>query len=154
MQKQNDVLHVIAYASRTLRPSERNDSNYSSAKLELLAVKWAVTEKFRDYLLGSKFKIITDNNPVSYLQNQCKAGSCEAKMGCPIGSIQLHHRISLLKTESGCRCFIKVAKDHNRISTYTPSDRLSERYNIARGRSGQTTEHMWTRHTLCFLWSN
>jgi len=68
MQKQDDKLRVIAYASRTLRPSERNDANYSSAKLELLAVKWAVTEKFKDYLLGSKFEIITDNNPLSYLQ--------------------------------------------------------------------------------------
>jgi hypothetical protein len=64
MQKQDDKLRVIAYASRTLRPSERNDANYSSAKLELLAVKWAVTEKFKDYLLGSKFEIITDNNPL------------------------------------------------------------------------------------------
>ncbi|RXN13486.1 Transposon Ty3-I Gag-Pol poly [Labeo rohita] len=36
-------------------------------KLELLAMKWAVTEKFRSYLLGSKFTIITDNNPLCHL---------------------------------------------------------------------------------------
>ena len=42
--------------------------NYSSAKLELLALKWAVTEKFRDYLLGLKFTIYTDNNPLAYAQ--------------------------------------------------------------------------------------
>ena len=36
--------HVIAYVSRTLRPSEKSMHNYSSAKLELLALKWAVTE--------------------------------------------------------------------------------------------------------------
>ena len=47
--------HVIAYASWTLRPSEKSMRNYSSAKLELLALKWAVTEKFRDYLLGQNF---------------------------------------------------------------------------------------------------
>ena len=46
--------HVIAYTSRTLRPSERSMCNYSSAKLELLALKWAVTEKFRDYFAGVK----------------------------------------------------------------------------------------------------
>jgi len=28
----------------------RNDSNYSSFKLELLAMKWAMSEKFKDYL--------------------------------------------------------------------------------------------------------
>ncbi len=45
----------IAYASRGLRPSERNMEKYSAMKLELLALKWAVTDKFRDYLLGHKF---------------------------------------------------------------------------------------------------
>ena len=42
--------------------------NYSSAKLELLALKWALTEKFRDYLLGSKFTVYTDNNPLAYVK--------------------------------------------------------------------------------------
>ena len=60
--------HVIAYTSQTLRPSEKSMCNYSSAKLELLALKWAVTEKFRDYLLGSKFTVYTDNNPLAYIQ--------------------------------------------------------------------------------------
>ena len=44
--------HIIAYVSQTLRPSEKSMHIYSSAKLELLALKWVVTEKFRDYLLG------------------------------------------------------------------------------------------------------
>ena len=60
--------HIIAYVSWTLRPSEKSMRNYSSAKLELLALKWAVTEKFRDYLLGSKFTVYTDNNPLAYNQ--------------------------------------------------------------------------------------
>ena len=44
---------VIAYASRSMRPNEKMMCNYSLAKLELLALKWAVTEKFRNYLLVS-----------------------------------------------------------------------------------------------------
>ena len=47
--------HVIAFASRSLWPSKQWMCNYSLANLELLALKWAVTEKLRDYLLGSKF---------------------------------------------------------------------------------------------------
>lgn len=66
-QEQGGRKKVIAYASRRLRGAERNDQNYSSMKLELLALKWAVTEKFRSYLLGSKFTIITDNNPLCHL---------------------------------------------------------------------------------------
>lgn len=54
-------VRVVAYASRGLRPAERNMSNYSSMKLEFLALKWAVTERFGEYLLGHKFVVITDN---------------------------------------------------------------------------------------------
>ena len=60
--------HIKAYMSQTLRPSEKSMHNYSSAKLELLALKWAVTKKFRDYLLGLKFTVYTDNNPLAYVQ--------------------------------------------------------------------------------------
>lgn len=69
---------VIAYASRRLRGAEHNDRNYSSMKLELLALKWAVVEKFRSYLLGSKFTILTDNNPLCHL-NTAKLGAIEQR---------------------------------------------------------------------------
>ena len=52
--------------------------NYSLAKLELLALKWAMTEKLQDYLLGSKFTVYTDNNPLAYAR--------ESKLG--VGQIQ------------------------------------------------------------------
>ena len=77
-QMQEGQQRVIAYASRTLRPTEKNMKNYSSMKLELLALKWAVTEKFRGYLLGSKFTVHTDNNPLSYLQS-AKLGAVEQR---------------------------------------------------------------------------
>ena len=50
-----------------LKPYEKSMRNYSSAKLELLALKWSVCEKFRDYLIGSKFTVLTDNNPLTYM---------------------------------------------------------------------------------------
>ena len=62
-QDNTGKVHIIAYAIQILRPSEQSMCNYSSAKLELLALKWAVTKKFRDYLLGWKFTVCTDNNP-------------------------------------------------------------------------------------------
>ena len=42
---------VVAYASRSLKPSERK---YPAHKLEFLALKWAVCEKYHDYLYGGK----------------------------------------------------------------------------------------------------
>ena len=59
--------HVITYAGRSLCPSERSMQNYNSAKLELLALKWTITEKFQDYLVGSKFTVYTNNNLLAYV---------------------------------------------------------------------------------------
>ena len=44
-QEQNGKLRVLAYASTTLTPSEKN-YHMHAGKLEFLALKWAVTEKF------------------------------------------------------------------------------------------------------------
>ncbi|KAL7852896.1 hypothetical protein SRHO_G00186810 [Serrasalmus rhombeus] len=77
-QVQDGRERVIAYASRSLHPSEQNDSNYSSFKLELLALKWAVTEKFKDYLMGARFTVFTDNNPVAHLQT-ARLGATEQR---------------------------------------------------------------------------
>ena len=60
---------MIAYASRSLKPSERN---YSAHKLEFLALKWVVCEKFHDYLYGSQFEVIIDNNPLTYVLTTAK----------------------------------------------------------------------------------
>ena len=62
------ISHDIAFVSRSLWPSKQLMWNYSSAKLELLALNWVVMGKLRDYLLGSKFTIYTDNNPLEYVK--------------------------------------------------------------------------------------
>jgi hypothetical protein len=48
-QEQQGTIRVIAYASRILTPAKKN-YHYQLSKLEFLALKWAVTEHFRDYL--------------------------------------------------------------------------------------------------------
>ena len=72
----DDTVRVIAYASRSLRPGEKSMRDYSSAKIELLALKWPVCEKFKDYLLGSKFTVYTDNNPLVYVKTS-KLGAAQ-----------------------------------------------------------------------------
>ena len=71
-QVQNGKKVVIAYASRTVKESEKSMKNYSSTKLEMLAVMWAVTKKFRDYLYGNRFTLLTDNNPLSHMMSAKK----------------------------------------------------------------------------------
>ena len=75
-QEHDGKYRVIAYDSRRLRPTERNMDNYSLMKLEFLALKWAVTEKFRSNLLAAEFEVLTDNNPLSHLET-AKLGAVE-----------------------------------------------------------------------------
>lgn len=71
-QQQDGKLRAIGYGSRTLTPAERN-YNLHSGKLEFLALKWAVCEKFRDYLYHAPhFTIYTDNNPLTYIMSSAK----------------------------------------------------------------------------------
>ena len=66
-QKQEDgKFHLVAYASRGLKSSEKN---YHSLKLEFLALKWAVTDKFKEYLQYKPFTVKTDNNPLTYIMS-------------------------------------------------------------------------------------
>ena len=55
--------HPVAFASRELR----GELKYHSSKLEFLALKWAVTEQFREYLQYQPFTICTDNNLLTYI---------------------------------------------------------------------------------------
>ena len=64
-QKQSDGwYHPIAFGSCFLIPLEKN---YHSSKLEFLALKWSVTEHFKEYLTYAPFVVQTDNNPLTYV---------------------------------------------------------------------------------------
>ena len=66
-QKQEDGrFHPVAYGSWALTMHEKN---YHSTKLEFLALKWAITEHFKEYLLYQPFLVKTDNNPLTYIMS-------------------------------------------------------------------------------------
>ena len=61
--------HPIAYASYVMNETEQR---YHSNKQEFLALKWAVTEQFHEYLSPygknqNEFVVCTDNNPLTYI---------------------------------------------------------------------------------------
>lgn len=64
-EEQNGLEQVIAYASRSLHPGKRNDADFSSFKLELLAMKWAIVKNFKDHLWGARITAVTDNTPAT-----------------------------------------------------------------------------------------
>ena len=73
-QHQDGQDRVVCYASRSLKPSEKK---YPAHKLEYLALKWTVTEKFYYYLYETSFEVYTDNNPLTYVFSTAKLDATE-----------------------------------------------------------------------------
>lgn len=84
-QQQAGKVRPVAYASQGLRPTERNMVTYSSMKLKFLALKWAMTKKFCEYLLGHRSIVDTDNNPLSHLSS-AKLGATEQRWAAQIAA--------------------------------------------------------------------
>ena len=70
-QVQDGQIRVIAYASTTFNPAQRN---YSTIEQELEAIRWAVSV-FRNFILGVPFVLHTDHRPLVYMANMTKCNS-------------------------------------------------------------------------------
>ena len=66
----------IAFASKSL---SRSQANYPAHRLEFLALKWSVCDKFSHWLKGHKFTVWTDNNPLTYIMTKPKLDACEQR---------------------------------------------------------------------------
>ena len=53
---------------RFICKEQTNDTH----KLEFLALKWSITERFHEYLYGRHFEVYTDNNPLTYTLTTAK----------------------------------------------------------------------------------
>ena len=71
------IARPVAFASKTLSNSQLN---YPAHRLEFLALKWAVCDKFSHWLKGAqKFSVWTDNNPLTYILTKPKLDACEQR---------------------------------------------------------------------------
>lgn len=66
----------VAFASKTLSHSQLN---YPAHRLEFLALKWAVCDKFSHWLKGRSFTVWTDNNPLTYILTKPRLDACEQR---------------------------------------------------------------------------
>ena len=88
--KEDGLERPVAYASRTLSKSERN---YDAHKLEFLALKWAITDRFHEYLYGGTFDVFTDNNPLTYILSSAKLDAVGQRWVASLGpyNFSLHY---------------------------------------------------------------
>ena len=88
-QKQADGwYHPIAYASCMMNETEQR---YHSNKQEFLALKWAVTEQFHEYLSPcgknwNEFVVHTDNNPLTYIFSSANLDAAGQRWVAPLTS--------------------------------------------------------------------
>lgn len=66
----------VAFASKSL---SRSQTRYPAHRLEFLALKWAVCDKFSHWLKGQRFTVWTDNNPLTYILTKPKLDACEQR---------------------------------------------------------------------------
>ena len=99
-QVQNGVKRVIAYASRSVNKTEMN---YPVHKLEFLALKWAITDKFHDYLYGGNtFDVYTDNNQLTYVLSVAKLDACSHKRVARLANynFNIHYRSGITNVDA------------------------------------------------------
>ena len=99
-QKQSDGKErVIAYASWSLKQAE---CNYDAHKLEFLALKWAVTDHFHEYLYGGTFDVFTDNNPLTYILTTAKQDAMWHRWVASLGPyhFNLHYKPGKLNSDA------------------------------------------------------
>ena len=109
-------LHPVAYASRALRKGEKN---YHSSKLEFMALKWAVTEQFKEYLYYRPFTVRTDNNPLTYILTTPNLDACGHRWVASLA--QFSFKIEYLKGTDN-----KVADVLSHIETCLEDDTVKE----------------------------
>ena len=109
-------LHPVAYASRALRKGEKN---YHSSKLEFLALKWAVTEQFKEYLYYRPFTVRTDNNPLTYILTTPNLDACGHRWVASLA--QFNFKIEYLKGTDN-----KVADVLSHMETRLEDDAVKE----------------------------
>ncbi|KAL7862550.1 hypothetical protein SRHO_G00139910 [Serrasalmus rhombeus] len=75
----------IAFASKSLTQAQKR---YPAHRLEFLALKWAVCDKFSHWLKGHVFTVWTDNNPLTHIMTKPKLDSCEQRWVAKLASFE------------------------------------------------------------------
>ena len=123
--------HPVAFASRELKGGE---PKYHSSKLEFLALKWAVTEQFREYLQYQPFTVRTDNNPLTYILTTPNLDALGHRWVAALAGYNM--KLEYLKGSDN-----KVADALSRVSTQKlDEETITELLNCARNSSAPRAE--------------
>jgi hypothetical protein len=66
-ENEDGIEQPIMFASKSLNKAQHN---YSATELELLAMVWAVTDKFRQFTLGREIIVTSDHEALKYMNRK------------------------------------------------------------------------------------
>ena len=92
---------VTAYASRSLSHTE---CNYPAHKLECLALKWAITDRFHKYLYGGQFDVYTDSNPLTCILTSAKLDAIGQRWVASLANYNFRLFYKKRQDRCGSRC--------------------------------------------------
>ena len=83
VQKGDTVARPVAFASKFL---SRAQKKYPAHRLEFLALKWSVCDKFSHWLKGHTFTVWTDNNLLTHIMTKPRLDACEQRWVAKLAS--------------------------------------------------------------------
>ena len=133
-QEQDDGrYHPVAYASRGLKGGKLK---YHSSKLEFLALKWAMTEQFREYLQYQPFLVRTDNNPLTYVLTMPNLDAVGHRWVAAMAGYNF-------EIQYICRSDNKVADALSHIGGHLDEDDIKELLDQSAIRAAQSGRALW-----------
>lgn len=83
VQEGEGVARPVAFASKSLTRAQKK---YPAHRLEFLALKWSVCDKFSHWLKGHVFTVWTDNNPLTHILTKPRLDACEQRWVAKLAS--------------------------------------------------------------------
>ena len=103
-----------------VRLHQKSERNYDAHKLEFLALKWSVTERFHEYLNGGHFEVYMDNNQLTYILTTAKLDAAGQRWVASLTNytFKILYRSGKLNVEAGA--LSRILWDNTQLSHLAP----------------------------------
>ena len=87
-------------------------------KLDFLALKWAITDQFHEYLYEGEFEVYTDNNPLTYILTAAKLDATGQRWVARLAdyNFNLHYRSGKSNKDADALSRIPWTKSYDKLT--------------------------------------